>query len=300
MQGIYTAVVTPFTPKNELDFPAFKRILDLQKSSGIAGVVVCGSTGESATLTQDEKKSLILFAKKELQGSNVKVIAGTGTNDTAKSVEFSKWADEQGVDGILLISPYYNKPTQAGIELHFKSIADAVRCEVILYNHPFRTGVSIEPTTLARLAEHPRIRCIKDSSANPALISEMVDALSEKKVKMDILSGDDSYFLPYLSLGAVGIISVTTNLLPAEFVKLYSLVQSNQLTEATKLHQKLHPLMRDLFIETNPVGIKWAMEYAGYCSSRTRLPLVQASPKATVPLEATLKKLGVSQRKYHD
>src|SRR5687768_9022909 len=205
MRGIWTALVTPFNDKNELDLDAYKRILRDQKDAGVTGVIPCGTTGESPTLTEAEKKVLIQTALEELKGSQVKVYAGTGSNDTAQTVAFSKWASDQGVDGLLIVTPYYNKPTQAGLKAHFRAVADAVSCEVMLYNVPGRTGVSLTSDTIAELAEHPRITSIKEATGNPAFTSEIQAALAKAGQKLLIFSGDDATFLPLLSVGADGV-----------------------------------------------------------------------------------------------
>lgn len=293
MYGIFTALVTPFNQNNEIDLAAFRKILRAQAAAGITGVIPSGSTGESPTLSLDEKKTLVLTALEELKGTGVKVLAGTGTNDTARSVEFSKWADEKGVDGVLLVSPYYNRPTQAGLEAHFSAIADAIQCEVMLYNHPGRSGVTISAETLVKLSKHPRIRTLKESSGSVTAVSEFIDALAQSKTQLDVLAGDDAAFLPFSSVGAMGLVSVSSNLIPAEMMKIYHLLTSNKWDEAKKLHQHYFPLFRDLFIDPNPVGIKWAMEYAGYCNARTRLPLTPITDAAKAKLKATLQRYPV-------
>jgi 4-hydroxy-tetrahydrodipicolinate synthase len=295
MHGVFTALVTPFDSRGGLDLESFIRILADQKDAGVAGVVPCGTTGESPTLSKDEKKKLILTALETLKGSGVKVIAGTGGNDTAETVELSRWASEQGADGVLVVTPYYNKPSQAGLEAHYKAVADAVRCEVMLYNVPGRTGVSLAAETVARLAQHPRITSIKEATSNVAFASELLDQLKLAGSRMTLLSGDDAAYLPLLSLGAHGVVSVASNLFPRAMVAIHQSYQAGRPQEAASLHQRFHPLFRDLFIDSNPVPIKHAMAFAGWCDARTRLPLVPMSAANIQRLEASLRRCDVAK-----
>jgi 4-hydroxy-tetrahydrodipicolinate synthase len=295
MRGVYTALVTPFDSKNQLDLDAFKRILDDQKNAGIAGVIPCGTTAESPTLSKDEKKKLILTALEQLKGSGVKVLAGTGSNDTAETVEFSRWASDQGVDGLLVVTPYYNRPSQAGLDAHFSAVADAVQCPIMLYNVPGRTGVSMTAETIVRLARHPKITALKEASANLSLTSEILDRLQSAGSKMTVLSGDDATFLPFLSVGAHGVVSVVSNLFPRNMVAIQKHFEAGKIADAIALHQRFHPLFRDLFIETNPVPIKYAMAAVGWCDARVRLPLVSLSSESVEKVNAGLKRCGVTR-----
>lgn len=289
MRGVYTALITPFNSKNEVDLPAFKKILEDQKAAGVAGVVPCGTTGETPTLSVEEKKALITTSLEVMRGSGVRVIAGTGSNDTAGTIEFSRWASQQKVDGILVVTPFYNKPSQAGMDAHFRAVADAVTCEVVLYNVPGRTGVSLSATTVAALSKHPRITTIKEATANIALTSEILDLC-----KIDVLSGDDATYLPLLSVGAVGVISVASNLFPRAMVAIQKAYESGKVEEARTLHQKFYPLFRDLFIDSNPVPVKRAMEIAGFCEARVRAPLAGLSPAHNEVLQISLNRCGIS------
>lgn len=295
MRGVYTALITPFDSSNRLDLGAFKKILLDQKAAGITGVIPCGTTGETPTLSLDEKKTLITTALETLKGSGVQVVAGTGGNNTQETVEFSRWASDQGVDGILVVTPYYNKPSQAGLEGHFRAVADAVQCEVMLYNVPGRTGVSIAAPTVAKLASHPRIRSIKEATGNVAYTSEMIDALKSHSVSMDILSGDDATYLPLLCVGATGVVSVASNLFPRAMVSIQKAMDQGNYREAQAIHQRFYPLFRDLFVDSNPGPIKYAMEYVGFCSSRLRLPLAPLSSANSEILRASLAKCGVTE-----
>ncbi len=297
MRGIWTALITPFNRKNELDLEAFRKLIHDQRDAGISGVIPCGTTGETPTLTVDEKKTLFKLAIDELKGSNTKVFAGTGSNNTRDSIELSRWASDAGAHGVLLITPYYNKPSQAGLEAHFRAVADAVSCEVMLYNVPGRTGVSMAAQTVVELADHPRIRSLKEATANPAFTSEVLDRLSVAGRSIDILSGDDATFLPLLSIGAVGVVSVSSNLFPRAMVKILRDFEAGKHQDALATHQKFYPLFRDLFIDSNPVPLKHAMAFAGFCEPVLRLPLVPLSAELTRTLDASLKRCGVAPGK---
>lgn len=294
MRGVWTALITPFNEKNEIDVPAFKKILQDQISAGITGIIPCGTTGESPTLSLEEKKSLIQLTIQETQGTKVKVFAGTGSNNTAETVQFSSWASQAGVDGVLLVTPYYNKPSQAGLELHYRQVAEAVSCEVMLYNVPGRTGVSLSAETVVKLASHPRIRTVKEATGNPAITSEILELLNAQNVSIDILSGDDVTFLPLLSVGAVGVVSVASNLFPRAMVAIQSAAEAGNFQQAKKIHQKYYPLFRDLFIDANPVPVKYAMEYAGWCRSFVRSPLVGLSPAHQAKLQTSFSRCEIS------
>ena len=288
MRGVYTALITPFLPDGSIDFAAFERVLEDQRAAGVSGVIPCGTTGETPTLSKNEKKALIQACLKKFKGTAVKVVAGTGSYDTVETVEFSRWASEQGVDGVLVVTPYYNKPSQTGLEAHFRSVADAVKCEVILYNVPGRTGVSLAAATVAALAGHPRIRTIKEATGNVAFTSEIIDALGQKGRSMDILSGDDATFLPLLSVGAAGVISVASNLFPRAMVAIQNAFEQGEVARARDIHNKYYPLFRDLFIESNPVPVKHAMSVAGFCGEGVRAPLAPLSPSSRATLEQAL------------
>jgi 4-hydroxy-tetrahydrodipicolinate synthase len=295
--GVYTALVTPMDSKNELDLDSYRKILEDQKSAGVAGVIPCGTTGESPTLTLDEKKTLIQVALEVMEGSPIDVVAGTGSNNTRETVEFSKWASDQGVNGILVVTPYYNKPSQLGLEQHFLAVADAVECPIMLYNVPGRTGCSLAASTIARLSKHPRIRAIKEASGNVPATSEIFDvfqSLGTSLEPFEVLSGDDACFLPLLSVGACGVVSVASNLFPRAMVKIQTLFAEGRNAEALKLHQFYYPLFRDLFIESNPVPIKKAMSLAGWCQDFVRPPLAPLTSASLAQLEKSLARCKIS------
>ncbi len=257
-------------------------------------MIPCGTTGESPTLSLSEKKTLITTAVQELKGSGVKVLAGTGSNNTAETVEMSRWASDQGVDGVLVVTPYYNKPSQKGLEAHFRAVADAVKCEVMLYNVPGRTGVSLAASTVSALATHPRITTLKEATGNVAFASEILDTLAVDGRKMDILSGDDATFLPLLSIGAVGCVSVASNLFPRAMVAIQKAMDQGNLEEARKIHLKFYPLFRDLFLDSNPVPISYAMAQAGWGEPHVRPPLAPLAPDLARKLDASLVRCGVA------
>ena len=274
MQGIWTALVTPFDDQKNLDLASFRKILHDQIDAKVSGVIPCGTTGEAPALTLEEKKILILATLEELRGTGIRVVAGTGTNNTAETIEISQWASRKKVDGVLIVTPYYNKPSQEGLIEHFTSIADQVDCEVMLYNVPGRTGISLTPETITHLSFHPKITSLKEATGNVAFSSEILDHLSAARANLDLLAGDDATFLPLLSIGAKGIVSVASNLFPRAMVALYTAQKNGQIDLARNLHQRYYPLFRDLFIESNPVPIKQALALAGWCQPHVRLPLV--------------------------
>lgn len=293
MKGVYTAVITPFATDGALDLTAFRKILADQADAGITGVIPCGTTGETPTLSRAEKETLIKTALEVLKGSKVQILAGTGSNNTQESIEFSRWVSDLGVDGILVVTPYYNKPTQAGLIDHFQSVAQAVSCEVMLYNVPGRTGVSMTAETIAKLAEHPKIRSVKEATGNVAFTSEILECLSKTGRSIDVLSGDDATYLPLLSVGAVGVVSVASNLFPRAMTKIQKAAEGGRMSEARELHQRYYPLFRDLFVESNPGPVKYAMHLSGFCTPKMRKPLVDLSASSIEILRSSLKRCGI-------
>lgn len=295
MRGIWTALITPFQEDGSVDLGAFQKFLKAQKDAGVAGVIPCGTTGEAPTLKKDEKKLLIQTAIEALKGSKTQVIAGTGTNNTAETVEMSKWASDQGVAGVLVVTPYYNKPSPAGLEAHFRAVADAVTCEVMLYNVPGRSAIGMAPDLIARLAAHPRIRSIKEATGRTEVTSEILDQLRVAGRAMDVLSGDDATFLPLLAAGATGVVSVASNLVPHEMAQIQALHEAGRVREAFALHQRLYPLFRDLFIESNPGPIKVAMARAGIGRETMRAPMAPMTAPSRERLLQTLSGCGITE-----
>ena len=267
-KGAATAIITPFKD-NKIDFEQFARLIDWQIAEGIDGIVVCGTTGEASTLTDEEHKDAIKFAVDHVAG-RVPVIAGTGSNDTDYAIELTRFACEAGADAVLLVTPYYNKATQKGLIASFTAIADASTKPVILYNVPSRTGCNILPQTAAILAEHPNIVAIKEACGN---ISQIAELAALTRGKLDIYSGNDDQIVPILSLGGVGVISVLSNLMPHETSKICHDFFEGKIAESAKAQLDLLPLVNALFCEVNPIPVKAAMAAMGYCENSLRLPL---------------------------
>lgn len=270
--GVFTAIVTPFGSDSKIDWSAYEKILDRQVRAKVAGVVVAGTTGESPVLSDSEKKELISFTQKKLKSSGVLTIAGTGSNDTASSVQMSKWASDQGVDGVMVVTPYYNRPTQDGLFKHFSAIADAVECPVMLYNVPGRTACEIKASTVQSLAGHRRIVALKEASGSLVKFQEFHGAVDSS---FHVLSGDDPLFLPSLSCGAHGVVSVASNIVPEVLVQIHAHAKSGSWEAARKLHAKWFPFFQALFIEPNPIPAKALMTHLGQMENYLRLPLVE-------------------------
>ncbi len=283
-RGTFTALVTPFR-NGGIDVAAFEQLIENQIAAGISGIVAVGTTGESPTLSHEERQEAIrravAIAKKRCQ-----VLAGTGSNATQHAVADTKMAEKLGADGALLVAPYYNKPSQEGLFRHFKTIADATALPIMLYNIPGRCGVDIAPDTVTRLAKECRnIVTIKEASGSVERVSELRARLPES---FTILSGDDSLTLPFMSVGAVGVVSVASNLFPAEVCALVQAYECGDAKLAFNLHHKMFPLFRDLFIEPNPVPVKTALGWRGAMSAEVRLPLCEMSESNRARLRKTL------------
>src|SRR5436190_5163947 len=283
-RGTFTALVTPFR-NGGIDIAAFEKLIENQIAAGISGVVAVGTTGESPTLSHEERQQLIRLtvatAKKRCL-----VLAGTGSNVTQHAVTDTKMAEKLGADGALLVAPYYNKPSQEGLFRHFKTIADATSLPIVLYNIPGRCGVDIAPDTVARLAKECRnIVSVKEASGSVERISELRMRLPDS---FTILSGDDSLTLPFMSAGAAGVVSVASNLFPAEVCALVRAFESGDVKSATNLHHKMFPLFKDLFIEPNPVPVKTALDWRSAMSGEVRLPLCEMSEANQARLRKTL------------
>src|SRR3989344_7859845 len=255
-KGAMTAIVTPFDEKGELDLKAFKNLIQFQLDNGIGGVIPCGTTGESPTLEKEEQLELIKVTI-EMCSGKIPVIAGTGSNSTKHAIEMTKEAADLGTDATLQVNPYYNKPTQEGLYRHFSAIAKAADIPVVIYNIKGRTAVNIETPTLARLAkEHSNIIAVKEASGD---ISQMQDVLKTLPKSFDVLSGDDNMTYPLMKLGGRGVISVAGNIIPGEIKKLTDYCLAKDFSKAEELHNKLMPLFKGIFIETNPIPIKAAL-----------------------------------------
>lgn len=287
-EGTHTALVTPFRD-DRFDVEAFRALIEFQIAEGISGIVPVGTTGESPTLTHEEHGEVIRTAVQAAAG-RCKVIAGTGSNSTAEAISLTAEAAKIGADAALLVAPYYNRPSQEGLYLHFRAIAEAVDIPIILYSIPGRCGVEIGIETVARLAaDCPNIVAIKEAGGNVERVSQLRAALPES---FEILSGDDSLTLPFMSVGAVGVISVASNIIPREVVHLVGAWQAGKHEAAAKLHAKWYPFFKALFIETNPVPIKTALAFQEKMSAEVRLPLAPLSEANAAGLRAVL-------REYH-
>ncbi|TGL12566.1 4-hydroxy-tetrahydrodipicolinate synthase [Leptospira meyeri] len=271
-QGVYTAVITPFR-QGKIDYDSYFKILENQIRSGVAGVVPCGTTGESPTLSYEEHKELIQKTVKVVAGK-IQVIAGTGSNSTKEAIELTESACADGVDGILTVNPYYNKPTQEGMFRHFTEIANVSSKPVMLYNIPGRTNVNLLPETVAKLSTHPKIAAIKEATGD---LGQMAKVIAATPPDFDLLSGDDNLTLPVLSIGGKGVVSVVSNLFPRACVDMVSLYLRGDLEASKKIYYKLLPVFINAFIETNPIPIKAAMSWFGYCENELRLPMTSLS-----------------------
>ncbi len=296
IRGVITALITPMQSSGEIDWSAWNALIADQLSAGVAGIIPCGTTGESPTLSLDEKKRLIESAVKACRGTTTAVIAGTGSNDTPRTIELSRWASDAGVDGVLIVTPYYNKPSQAGLLKHFTAVADAVSCPVVLYNVPGRTGVGIAPEVVAQLASHPRIGHIKEATGKIEVTSEILDQCAVSGTSISVLSGDDATWLPLLSAGADGVISVASNLFPRAMVALQQAWDSGDARRAQEIHLRFYPLFRDLFVESNPVPIKTALSWVGIGTESVRAPLSALTDASRRKLLASLQRCGLREK----
>ncbi len=283
-RGTYTALVTPFRD-DAIDVDAFERLIEGQIAGGVSGIVPVGTTGESPTLTHEERRQVIELAVKFAR-QRCQVIAGTGSNSTRDASAYTREAQELGVDGALLVAPYYNKPSQEGLFRHFQAIAEATSLPLVLYNIPGRCAVDIAADTVVRLAAAcANIVSIKEASGSVDRVSELVARLPDG---FTVLSGDDSLTLPFLAVGAVGVVSVASNLFPAEVSELVRVFLESDVEKAQRLHRRFLPLFKDLFIEPNPVPVKTALAWRGAMAAACRLPLVEMAPATEERLRKTL------------
>ena len=284
-KGVGTAIATPFG-SNGVNLSAFKKLLDFQLSNSVDSIVVCGTTGEAATMSDDEKSSVISCAV-DFVADRVPVIAGCGSNDTNKAISNAKLAESLGVDGLLIVTPYYNKCTQSGLISHYSKIAESVSIPIILYNVPSRTGVNIEPETCLELSKIPNIVAIKEASGN---ISQVAKIAALCKDNLFIYSGNDDQVLPILSLGGIGVISVLSNIKPLETHNMVASFFDGNLADSKNLQLDLLPLISALFCEVNPIPVKYALNVLGFDFGLPRLPLCELSSKNKVLLDNLLKK----------
>jgi 4-hydroxy-tetrahydrodipicolinate synthase len=277
-------MVTPFTDEQEIDVEGVRSNIAYLEKGGVAGLVPCGSTGESATLSFDEHKKLVELT---VDAASVPVIAGTGSNNTAEAVELTRYAQDAGADAALLIVPYYNKPMKSGLIKHFSAIAQACEIPLILYNIPGRTGINMDPETISTLAhEYSNVAGVKEASANFTQISNIIEIT--RGLEFSVISGDDGLTLPMMALGATGVISVTADILPKQMGRLAQLCLEGNFAKARDVHYQLAPLFKALFIETNPIPIKKACDLLGLAGGPLRLPLTTMAEPNVVKLKETL------------
>lgn len=287
--GSIVAIVTPFK-KGRIDEDKLGELVEFQIKNGTSGMVPCGTTGESPTLSMKEHERVIEVVI-DAAKKRVPVIAGTGSNSTQEAIELSVHAQKAGADGLLLVSPYYNKPTQQGLYLHFKVISESVKIPIILYNIASRTGINIEPQTVCKLAQDCKnIVGIKEASGSLDQMSQ-IKALCGKD--FDLISGDDSLTLPLLAIGGVGVISVVANIVPADVAQMVRAFEKGDIEMARELHYKLLPLVKAMFIETNPIPVKTAMGLLGLCEPDLRLPLCAMSSENLEKLKKALEEYGL-------
>ena len=287
--GTYTAIVTPFK-NGKIDEAALGRLIGLQIRAGVDGIVPVGTTGESPTVDYEEHVRIIERSVK-FAGGKIKVLAGTGGNSTSEAIYLTEHAEKVGADGSLQVAPYYNKPTQEGLFQHFREVARCTRMPIVLYNIPGRCGIEIGVDTVKRLAQQCKnIIGIKEAGGNPDRVSQLRAALGPR---FEILSGDDALTLPFMAVGAQGVISGASNVIPRQVAQMVEAYAMGKTQAALRLHQKYYPLFKDLFIETYPVPVKAALAMLGQIEEEYRLPLVPMSAKNRETLRATLKAVGV-------
>lgn len=285
--GSGVAIVTPFT-MDGIDYPRLRELIDWQINEGTDAIIICGTTGESSTMSKDEKQTVIEFTV-QVVNHRVPVIAGTGGNNTKDVIELSQFAEKVGADGLLLVTPYYNRTTQKGLIVHYNTIADAINIPIILYNVPGRTGVNIQPETVLQLSKHRNIVAVKEASGDISQVAKIAHLVSKD---FAIYSGNDDMIIPLLSLGGKGVISVLANICPRETHDMVDFYLKGHTEEAKDLQLQLLPLINTLFIENNPIPVKTAMRLIGKDAGVLRLPLVEMEEKNKEKLIQELKKAG--------
>lgn len=285
---VLTAMVTPFDEQLELNLAEAKRLAQYLVDNGSEGIVVAGTTGESPTLSKEEKLQLFAAVKEQV-GSQAKVIAGTGSNNTRESVRLTSEAEKTGVDGIMAVVPYYNKPSAEGLYSHFKAISEATSLPIMLYNVPSRTVTNLTPATVAKLADLPNIVSIKEAAGSMDQVTELKRLVPPE---FTVYSGDDSLTLPMLALGCAGVVSVASHIAGKEILEMVKAFQAGDTGRATQLHRNLYPIFKSMFVTSNPVPVKAAVNLLGIKAGGVRLPLVDASPEVLGVVTKSLKDLG--------
>ncbi len=286
-RGSIVAMITPFTEDGKIDKAGVEKLINFHIENGTDAILLAGTTGESATLTHDEHKELIKMGV-EIAGGRIPIVAGTGSNSTAEALDLTRAAKEAGADAALLITPYYNKPTQKGMYLHFKKIAEEVDIPIILYNVPSRTGINLLPDTVAKLSEIPNIVAVKEASGN---LGQMVQIVSKVKEGFKLMSGDDQLLLPILSIGGTGVISVVANIIPKDMAQMIKEWEAGNVQKAREMYYKMYPLAQAMFYETNPIPVKTAAGLLGLPTGPLRLPLAPMD-------DANLERMKKAMRNY--
>ncbi len=287
--GAGVAIITPMNANGSINWDEFGRIIDFQIENGTDAIIVCGTTGESATMTDEEHVEAIRYCVERVN-KRVPVIAGTGSNDTKYAVALSKHAEELGADALLVVTPYYNKTSQRGLVAHFTAIADSVNVPIILYNVPSRTGTNIALDTYVTLSKHKNIVATKEASGNLSTIAQIIEACGDD---LDVYSGNDDQIVPIMALGGKGVISVLSNVLPKETHEMTKLCLDNNVLEAAKMQIKYLDLANNLFIDVNPIPVKEAMNLMGFNAGECRLPLLKMEQSKIDKLAASMKNVGL-------
>ncbi len=287
LKGVYTAIATPFNKDGGVDYEKFEALIEMQIRGGVSGILPVGTSGESPTLNMEEHSKVISTAVRVAAG-RCKIMAGSGANCTAEAIELTKRAKEDGADCSLQVTPYYNKPTQEGLYRHFSTIADTCDLPIVLYNVPGRTGIPIAVDTIARLASNPNVLGVKEAGGSVDRVSEILDAC-----ETSVMCGDDSLTVPMMSVGAKGVISVASNVIPAEMQALCDACEAGDFATALAIHKKYYKLFRHLFIESNPIPVKAALAMMGLIEEEYRLPLCPLAAKNREILAATMKGCGL-------
>ena len=287
-KGVATALITPLT-SNGVDYEALGKLIDWQINQGINALVIAGTTGEGATLSDEEHKKVIAYSV-ERANKKIPIIVATGSNETDYAVSMTKFACKAGADAVLVVTPYYNKATQNGLVTMYKTIADASSVPLILYNVPSRTGINIEPETYLKLADHPMIKGIKEANGD---ISKIMKTFNLIGGKLDVYSGNDDQIIPIMAVGGLGVISVLSNIAPAQTVEMCNKFFAGDLRGASEMQLKYLPLINALFSEVNPIPVKAAMNKLGWCENYLRLPLTQMEEAHYIKLENLMKEQGI-------
>ena len=289
-RGVFTAIVTPFNADESVDEPALKNLIDFNLANGVAGIVPCGTTGESPTLDHAEHDRVIELTVEYVNGRAL-VLAGTGSNSTREAIRLSQHAAGAGANALLLVTPYYNKPTQEGMYRHFRAIAESVTIPCIIYNIKGRTGVNLETDTLVRLMNDcPNVTGVKEASGD---LNQMKDVIARRTNGFSVLSGDDNMTLALIKAGGDGVISVASNFVPAQMSRLVKLALEGNFAEAEKLDKELSPLFAVEFVETNPIPIKYMLSLKGMCQEVYRLPICELRPASKEKVQTVLKEMGL-------